>query len=648
MREQHYCSSEGYCSADITSTSRNHIYKQPEDRSQTNRNRRKRAAKESPTSEAGVFTLSWNVEWCGSFPIGRVNAESISKRLDLVLNTQKTSPSTKKQEFVVLSVSLQSVSVHQSCSQQQREKCAAPVFSHCLRKIMCVVGRVESRQIAYITREAATQRLNDVPYKKQIHVFRTKSAFEVEQIETILSNAFQRSSTTSQSTPFITETSDAHTSPPQTKPPSTARRRRFGSILSSASNIQHKTPSPTEFKSQPQSDFVIPGIKYVQTPLSSQTPAKRQSFLEKSRRQMSLTNTLFHRLFGGASSSAAFANRTPRIEEDDGGFGKENVEHQNNEQVRFRRPLPVTPCIKTKTEMQDHNQLNGLTATPKSSVPSSQWSSSQSRKRRPVSAVFGHAVLSRLSSASTALHWGTNSAKNTVRHLPCSDKRPVSSPLVTMSSTPRRSIEKCELQRHKQKKPPALVFDEKLGEWIYPIDDECTRKQLEELAYFCKNTDKELVYARLRSMFEGAFVLRLSGSRKRCLALSVRVAEDKNPNGLAHYLIVRNEQGFRIKGSKHYFASIPMLITHHTVISEQLPCRLVFSEWDDSSLLKIKSRSAANLSCLDSTLKSSVITTSNVSDLAPLVSSENVSVSSHRPKSTSTSTLPSAIEYSKF
>jgi len=97
----------------------------------------------------------------------------------------------------------------------------------------------------------------------------------------------------------------------------------------------------------------------------------------------------------------------------------------------------------------------------------------------------------------------------------------------------------------------------------------------------------------------GSFVLRLSGSRRRCLALSVRVDEGMSGRalgGICHYLIVKNESGYRIKvilissssavcvqsgfqGSKHYFLTLPMLVTHHTVISEQLPCRLVFTDW---------------------------------------------------------------------
>lgn len=88
-------------------------------------------------------------------------------------------------------------------------------------------------------------------------------------------------------------------------------------------------------------------------------------------------------------------------------------------------------------------------------------------------------------------------------------------------------------------------------------------EQLQELAYFCRNPRKydlnkqkiknvfflrEEVMNHLLSMPEGAFVLRYSESRKRCLALSVRVPKSHGSgSGISHYLIVWNEKGFRIK-----------------------------------------------------------------------------------------------------
>lgn len=84
------------------------------------------------------------------------------------------------------------------------------------------------------------------------------------------------------------------------------------------------------------------------------------------------------------------------------------------------------------------------------------------------------------------------------------------------------------------------------GEFVFPID-EFMDDQLQRLAYFCRNPNREEVYSVLQQMPEGAFILRYSESRKRCLALTVRVPEDENSSKISHFLIIRNEQGFRIK-----------------------------------------------------------------------------------------------------
>uniref|UniRef100_A0A1I8BPP7 SH2 domain-containing protein n=2 Tax=Meloidogyne hapla TaxID=6305 RepID=A0A1I8BPP7_MELHA len=120
-------------------------------------------------------------------------------------------------------------------------------------------------------------------------------------------------------------------------------------------------------------------------------------------------------------------------------------------------------------------------------------------------------------------------------------------------------------------------------EWIYPLG-ECLRDELERLAYFCRPNEKDYVINQLCLMPPGHFMLRLSGSRQRCLALTMRVPENidgtiNRKRGIANYLIIRNVHGFRIRGSKRYFQSLPMLITHHSVLPEQLPCRLQLSDW---------------------------------------------------------------------
>uniref|UniRef100_A0A1I7V6S6 SH2 domain-containing protein n=1 Tax=Loa loa TaxID=7209 RepID=A0A1I7V6S6_LOALO len=125
---------------------------------------------------------------------------------------------------------------------------------------------------------------------------------------------------------------------------------------------------------------------------------------------------------------------------------------------------------------------------------------------------------------------------------------------------------------------PSLCYDERLTEWIYPID-ETLEKQLEQVAYFCKRAHRNRIIGALLEQPEGAFVIRFSESKRKCLALSVRVPFKHNPTGVSHYLIIRNDNGFKLRGSNKYFPSIPMLVTHHSVMPEQLPCRLIFAHW---------------------------------------------------------------------
>ncbi|KAK6016538.1 SH2 domain protein [Ostertagia ostertagi] len=115
---------------------------------------------------------------------------------------------------------------------------------------------------------------------------------------------------------------------------------------------------------------------------------------------------------------------------------------------------------------------------------------------------------------------------------------------------------------------------------IYPVD-ETLQAQLENVNYFVKLPSRELLVRNLLAQAEGAFVVRYSESKRRCLALSVRVPPTHNPACISHYLIVRNQHGYRIKLRQH-FPSLQMLITHHSVMPEKLPVALTFVQWNAS------------------------------------------------------------------
>ncbi|KAJ1363162.1 hypothetical protein KIN20_022958 [Parelaphostrongylus tenuis] len=194
------------------------------------------------------------------------------------------------------------------------------------------------------------------------------------------------------------------------------------------------------------------------------------------------------------------------------------------------------------------------------------------RKRRPVSAVFSSAI-HRLSSTTSV----ANKRMSSVDSPPRKDLRREEAVTRITSSVPEEPA-----VPNKNKSPPVepkLVYDEKLGEWIYPVDD-ALQAQLENVNYFVKSPSRELLVRNLLSQSEGAFVVRYSESKRQCLALSVRVPPTHNPACISHYLIVRNQNGYRIKSCDKHFPSLQMLITHHSVMPERLPVTLTFVQWN--------------------------------------------------------------------
>ncbi|CAD6190123.1 unnamed protein product [Caenorhabditis auriculariae] len=201
------------------------------------------------------------------------------------------------------------------------------------------------------------------------------------------------------------------------------------------------------------------------------------------------------------------------------------------------------------------------------------------RKRRPVSAVFSSAI-HRLSNSTTSMSAKRmTTIETTTKRLDERDEAAlparISSP-VPEEPTPSATKEADE---KKERNSLALVFDEKLNEWCYPVD-ESMKAQLEQCNYFVGLPSRDVLMRNLLSQPEGAFVVRYSESKRRCLALSLRVPPSHNPSGISHYLIIRNEHGYRfMKGAQKLFASVQMLVTHHSVLQEHLPVPLHFVQW---------------------------------------------------------------------
>lgn len=236
------------------------------------------------------------------------------------------------------------------------------------------------------------------------------------------------------------------------------------------------------------------------------------------------------------------------------------------------------------------------------------------RKRRPVSAVFSSAI-HRLSSSTSSVNPKRMStiepptptreqllqlqnqmrcaASSPVPEEPrpsemCASSTTTSTSSVASSSSSNGSSSSTATSPVPPVPQTALVFDEKLGEWIYPID-QALMKQLDNCSYFVGQPTKDSMVYNLLSQPEGAFVIRYSESKTKCLALSMRVPVTHNPAGISHYLIIRNEQGFRLKlsATKKPFPTLQMMLTHHSVLESHLPCTLHFVQWQKTNFKQL-------------------------------------------------------------
>ncbi|XP_053696454.1 EGFR adapter protein-like [Sabethes cyaneus] len=95
---------------------------------------------------------------------------------------------------------------------------------------------------------------------------------------------------------------------------------------------------------------------------------------------------------------------------------------------------------------------------------------------------------------------------------------------------------------------------------------------LDSASWFQAGLPREISLEVLTQRAPGAFLVRRSTTKQGCFALSLRVP----PPGpkVVHYLILKTERGYKIKGFTKEFSSLRALITHHSVMPEMLPVPL--------------------------------------------------------------------------
>lgn len=262
------------------------------------------------------------------------------------------------------------------------------MFSHSLRKVECVIGRKETYQIAYITRDPLLRNGTDSTNCKQCHVFQTDSAFEVEEIEAVLSNAFHRNASSSIKNKNI-ELESNYT--PKT-PLKNSGIWSSGKIQPTSHSFAHLKRTPSFRRSRPTSSTekfsrparttsatdcqdlksqVIP-----QTSASNRKNGFRLGF-SKSRKQLTQSGrsaAFFQRIFGNGITK-------------DSGIQEKKSETLASDMTPVKWQTRDT-CVKFRQKEESTKFLNIKNSPSKSP-----------RKRKSVSAVFSHSVLQRISTA---------------------------------------------------------------------------------------------------------------------------------------------------------------------------------------------------------------------------------------------------------
>ncbi|XP_037566768.1 tensin-2 [Dermacentor silvarum] len=99
-------------------------------------------------------------------------------------------------------------------------------------------------------------------------------------------------------------------------------------------------------------------------------------------------------------------------------------------------------------------------------------------------------------------------------------------------------------------------------------------EELREAPWYQAGIPREIALEVLSQEPIGSFLVRQSSTKPGCFALSLRVPRSVQPSGIAHYLIMHTNRGYKIKGFTKEFSTLTSLITHHSVMPELLPCPL--------------------------------------------------------------------------
>lgn len=76
----------------------------------------------------------------------------------------------------------------------------------------------------------------------------------------------------------------------------------------------------------------------------------------------------------------------------------------------------------------------------------------------------------------------------------------------------------------------------------------------------------------LKRQSPGSFIIHKASHKSGNFILSLRVPSTSSK--VMHHLIIQSKHGYRLKGATKVFSTVSQLVTHHSVMAEQLPVTL--------------------------------------------------------------------------
>ncbi|VDN02240.1 unnamed protein product [Thelazia callipaeda] len=151
------------------------------------------------------------------------------------------------------------------------------LFCHAIRRVNCVIGRTERNEVAYVAREPSGQL-----YRRLCHLFKTKSSSQVQEIESVLENAFHAAALNK---PAMAADSKIHLKliPSNLTTPGGA---------SVNSNLNSKRTQVQQHCHQGTQNFTTPAVMTNTTDVPSNIPSNSDPC------KLHSTSILFNRLFG--------------------------------------------------------------------------------------------------------------------------------------------------------------------------------------------------------------------------------------------------------------------------------------------------------------------------------------------------------------